>query len=729
MRKLYTSIFSFFLITNFLISNDKSSNKDSLFNLLHHFKFNRNASFHDTVYYNACLQLGKIYINTQIDSALYYHDFALKIALRLKDENEKWRVAEALRLKGWDNYIKGNYKISIKFIEHSLIISKKLIKKFPESSFDHQQAKKISGLCYLYLGMIYKEKGDYGRALDNFFQSYKIFEETQNTKGMANCLGNIGMVYFDQMDYKRALDAYRKSYDLFKEIGNKKGQASAIGNMGIVYRNLKKHAEALDCYSKALKIYTELNDLQGISSAYLNTGIIYKENKDYKRALDYYFKAQELDVKLGNNSGQAINYGNIGRVYLLQKKIDLAELYFKKAININKRLGNLFYIEADFYGLSEVYSYKKDFKNALFYFKKHIETKDSIYSERNKKASLVKELQFNYEKEKAIKDAEFAQKMAIAKQEKEKQNFISNSLTLGLIIFLIFLLITTNRLYVIRKRKNIIENQKKIIENQKTVLTEQKKILEEKNKDITDSINYSKRIQNAILPSFKKWITFFPESFIIYLPKEIISGDFYWLEEAQGKIYFAVGDCTGHGVPGALISFICSGALSESLQEMKFYRTDDILNNANKIIRKKLPGQDNIHDGMDICLLCWDKTKNKLELCSANISFYYVTNELHEIEPDRVSIGFYQNDFPFTVHELPTENIKYIYLSTDGFYLQSSRENPISIPGKKIFEELLYQCSKLPINEQKNILINAFTEWNKNTEQADDVTLIGINLN
>lgn len=340
----------------------------------------------------------------------------------------------------------------------------------------------------------------------------------------------------------------------------------------------------------------------------------------------------------------------------------------------------------------------------------------------------MKELQFNYEKEKAIKDAEYSQKIALAKQEKEKQKFISNFLTVGLVLFLIFLMLITNRLYVIRKRKDIIENQKKIMENQKMVLSEQKKILEEKNKDITDSINYSKRIQNAVLPSVKKWNSIFPESFIIYLPKEIISGDFYWLEEARGRIYLAVGDCTGHGVPGALISFICSGALSESLQEMNFFRTDELLNNANKIIRKKLSVDDNIQDGMDICMVCWDKTNHKIELCSANISFYYVTDELHEIEPDKISIGFYQNEISFKVHEINTESISSIYLATDGFFLQSWHENPNMIFGKNNFEKLLRRCSKFPIPEQKNVLMNEFAEWNKNNDQTDDVTVIGIKL-
>jgi tetratricopeptide (TPR) repeat protein len=724
MRILYSSFFLLILSTNDFFSNE---NKDSLLKLIRTYKFNLQKSIQDTIYFNACLQLGKIYLNTQIDSALYFHNLALKIALNLKNDNQqKWRIAEALRLKGWDYYIKGNYKISEKMIGYALNFTKKIILESPDTSYSNMQAKRISGLSYLYLGMIYKEKSDYGRALDNFFQSYKIFESTNNTKGMANCLGNIGMVYFDQMDYKRALDTYKKTYDLFVETNNKKGQASVIGNMGIVYRNLKKHAEALDCYLKALKIYSNLNDLQGISSAYCNIGIICKENKDYDKALEFYFRAQELDVKLGNYQGQAINFGNIGRVYLFQKKFNSAEKYFKKAIQINNQLGNLFYTESDYEGLSEVCFHKNDYKNALIYYKKHIETRDSIYSERNKKASLVKEMQFNYEKEKAINEAEFSKKLAIAKAEKEKEKFISNFVTAGFVLILTFFIFMTNRLYVIRKRKNIIENQKKIMENQKLKLSEQKKILEEKNKDLTDSINYSKRIQTAVLPSIKKWKTVFPESFVIYLPKEIISGDFYWMEMVGSRIYFAVADCTKHGVPGALISFICSGALSEAVLEMKIKSIEKILTRANEIIRKKLSNDVNYDDGMNICMVCWDKSNQLIEIGCAGIPFYYISNSLTEIKPDPITIGLNQISNNVTIHKLSTEIIKYVYISTDGYYLQSSFGNSDIVYGKKEFENLISLCSQMPVHEQENFLISTISNWKKNSVQTDDLTLLGI---
>ncbi|HTA61848.1 MAG TPA: two-component regulator propeller domain-containing protein [Bacteroidia bacterium] len=289
-----------------------------------------------------------------------------------------------------------------------------------------------------------------------------------------------------------------------------------------------------------------------------------------------------------------------------------------------------------------------------------------------------------------------------------------------------------------REHKLLVE--KKILEDkvlertaevvkQKEELEQQKEIIEEKNKDITDSINYAKRIQDAILPPIELIQQKLPDTFLLYKPKDIIAGDFYWMEEIDHIIFIAAADCTGHGVPGAMVSVVCSNALNSAVKEFGLRDTGKILDKTRELVLEtfKKSGEE-IKDGMDISLLAIDEAKQQVLWSGANNQLWYISNnQLHEIKADKQSIGKTDNPKPFTAHTITFKKDDVYYLMTDGYPDQFGGPKGKKFKYKQLEEKLLAISDK-PLQEQNTILKNTFNDWKGNLHQVDDVTLIGIKL-
>jgi serine phosphatase RsbU (regulator of sigma subunit) len=286
-----------------------------------------------------------------------------------------------------------------------------------------------------------------------------------------------------------------------------------------------------------------------------------------------------------------------------------------------------------------------------------------------------------------------------------------------------------------KEKQKILETQKDVLEIQVEERTheivEQKKLIEEKNKDITDSINYAKRIQEAILPETNSLINLFPDSFILFKPKDIVSGDFYWFAEHQGKKIIAVADCTGHGVPGALMSMIGSNILNKLVIENGITQPDQILNMLNEEIRTALKQKENgseTRDGMDISLISING--NTLEYAGAHRPVWLIrNNELEETKADKFAIGGIQQEQKrvFTKHILNLQKNDTLYLSSDGFADQFGGES-----GKKLmtknFKELLLKIQNKSMMAQQDFLKTTIENWKGSREQIDDILVIGIKI-
>jgi serine phosphatase RsbU (regulator of sigma subunit) len=311
------------------------------------------------------------------------------------------------------------------------------------------------------------------------------------------------------------------------------------------------------------------------------------------------------------------------------------------------------------------------------------------------------------------------------------------------------LVFTFNRLRVVRKQK--IE-----IENQKAEISKVHSKLEEHHKDIQDSIQYAKHIQNAILPPLNEIAANLGDSFVFYQPKDVVAGDFFWMEVPNSDsdwVYYCVADCTGHGVPGALVSLVCSNALTKALKEDDIRDTGLLLDRTRELVISQLGkrGQ-TVKDGMDISLCALNKKTKKLHWSGANNPLWIVRRkgedfkvqptiestdkirvsvgeELNfiEIKGDRQPIGVFHQSTPFNSYSLNLNAGDQIYIFSDGFSDQFGGEK-----GKKFkannLKKLLISITSKPMEKQKDALIEAFENWRKDFDQLDDVCILGVKV-
>ena len=418
----------------------------------------------------------------------------------------------------------------------------------------------------------------------------------------------------------------------------------------------------------------EIVDKRGIANSLNNIGSIYSDQGDYIKALE--------------NSTEALSIAQV---------IGVVELIKNASNNLwetNKKLGK--------------------HSQALAMHEMYIEMRDSMLSIENKEAIIQQEYKYKYEKEQALEEAKHQEQMALSAEREKRQQLIAYSAGGGLVMVLLFAFFILNRLQVTRRQKKVIEEQKELVEEQK--------------KDITDSIQYAENIQKALLPSAQE-LSLIPDGFVLFQPKDIVSGDFYWLQQHNNKVYFAACDCTGHGVPGAFMSMIGSSLLDEAVVEKGITQPNEIFFEVrqgfiNALKQTGEAGQQK--DGMDAVLIAWDK-KNKLEYSVAyNPLFLIRGGELTETKPDRQPVGFYtDNDIPFTHHELSLEKGDTVYIFSDGYPDQFGGPKQKKYMMKN-FKKLLLSIQDKKMNEQKTILETTLAEWKGDTEQVDDILVMGV---
>jgi serine phosphatase RsbU (regulator of sigma subunit) len=283
------------------------------------------------------------------------------------------------------------------------------------------------------------------------------------------------------------------------------------------------------------------------------------------------------------------------------------------------------------------------------------------------------------------------------------------------------------------EKRLILSKQNERLEkevNERTAdIKRQKHLLEEKQKEIIDSISYAKRLQDAILPPQEFVDSHIKDNFIYYKPKDIVAGDFYWAEKVGEKFFIAAADSTGHGVPGAMVSVVCSNALNRTIKEFKLTETGKILDKTRELVIETFEkSASEVKDGMDISLLCIDSKNKNIYWSGANNPLWFIQdNELKEIKADKQPIGKTEYAKPFTTHQIEYKADTTFYLFTDGFADQFGGPNGKKFKYKQ-FSDLLLKNNHLSQKQQSDIINEAFSDWKSDLEQVDDVCVIGIKL-
>ncbi len=650
----------------------------------------------------------------------------------------------------WEYYYIGSYDTAMLYANMAMKMSKEVIGK-EKNPIIKVAFEKGESFSYNTIGDIYCDKGNYPEALKNHFASLKISEKFGDKSGISSSYNNIGNIYDAQGNFAEALKNYFACLKIKEEAGDKVGISASYVNIGNIYAEQGKYPEALQNYYTALKIKEEIGDKASQANPYNNIGNVYYYQNNFPEALKNFFIAMKIREDIGDQAGVASSLENIGNVYTKLKKFDKAGEFLRKAKDLSIEIGYKELLKNSYNSLAELDSSRGDFKGAYENHKLFILIRDSLDNEESRKSTIQSQMTYDFEKKEAVATAEhkieLKNQQALADEKSHKQKVVLLFVLGSLILVLLFAGFIFRSLRVTRKQKDIIEVQKNQVEEQKQEVEHQKNIVDEKQKEIIDSITYAKRLQHAILPSTDEIKKYLPNSFILYKPKDIVAGDFYWMHVSpiEDVVFIAAADSTGHGVPGAMVSVVCSNALNRAVNEFNLLETGKILDKTRELVLETFAKSgEEINDGMDISLLSIDRHSNQISWSGANNPLWFIQKGLSpnseknvkseqnnlilsEIKPDKQSIGKTDNAQPFATHKIDLRIGDTYYLMTDGFADQFGGSKGKKYKYKQLQEKLI-AGSELPLSAQKENLQNSFNEWRGNLEQVDDVTIIGIQI-
>jgi tetratricopeptide (TPR) repeat protein/serine phosphatase RsbU (regulator of sigma subunit) len=626
-------------------------------------------------------------------------------------------------------------------------------KIYEASENEHNQAIILGNMC-----IVYQSQGNYAKALEGYFKALKIFEKKGSRQAMASCYNNIGLIYQEQKNYDLALDYYLKSLDLEIALNNELGIAGSFDNIGNIYTDKGDYKQALDYFNKSLYLYKKTNDKVGVASIYNNLGYSLSLNKDQQQAIQYYEKAVKISEEMGSKEILLSSLEGIGKCYYRLGEVRKAIPFYHKALNIAEVTGMRNKSQQCYEDLKDAYYALGQYQKAFLLQSKYISLKDSLFNEGSVKK--MAQMQSLYESEtKQVQIELLIKDKQIQEDEIKLQTILRNSFVgaFGFIGFIAFTLFRNNRsknqvnkvlaeqndkieltykaLAIknseIQLQKEEIEAQRDNIEKQRSDLEVKNSLIAKKNDDITASIKYAQRIQAAMLPSLDKIKQVLPDSFVIFKPRDMVSGDFYWFRQVEDKIIIAAADCTGHGVPGGFMSMIGNDSLNEIVDKRNITEPDLILNELHQSIRKVLNQQETeSRDGMDIVICVIDTPTKTLQYAGAmNPLFVIKQGELKVIQPNKTPIGGLQQEAArvFTKHTIDISQPTSIYLASDGYQDQFGGPNDKKFMVKR-FKELLLQIHQLPADNQKQILENTLQDWMGEEKQIDDILVIGLNV-
>ncbi len=574
------------------------------------------------------------------------------------------------------------------------------------------------------IGAIYFNLGDIPSALDYQGRSLKIQEDIGNKYGIAQSLNNIGTIYNSQSDFPKVLEYYGRSLKIFEEIGHKQGIATTLNNIGLIYSNLGDIPKALDCHGRSLKIKEEIGDKDGTAYSLSNIGMIYYKQGEVSKALDYQSRGLRIREDIGDKDGIAYSLNIIGGIYFKQKNYSKALENVNQSMKVSKEIGYPQNIRNAAFQLNQIYKATGNHKLALENYVLYIQMRDSINNIETQKVSIKLQTQYEYDKKKAVEDEKHTAELKVqdekAQADKKRKNIIIVTVSVVLLLVAFFSVLLYNRFKTTQQQKQIIEAKEKETQYQKN-------IIEEKQKEIVDSINYAKRIQYTLLAHDEFLNENLKDYFVYFQPKDIVSGDFYWATKHNNKFYLAVCDSTGHGVPGAFMSLLNIGFLSEAINEKGLEKPNEVFD----YVRSKLTetiSKEGQKDGFDGILVCFDQKNGSITYAAANNKPILTTNgELNELEFDRMPVGVGERKDEFKLHEINVNKGDMLYLYTDGYADQFGGPKGKKFKYKQL-NDLLLASSTSDVELQKENLKTNFNSWKGNLEQVDDVCIIGIKL-
>ena len=565
---------------------------------------------------------------------------------------------------------------------------------------------------------------DYEKAQEYYFKAYRISDSIHDDRAIARSLYNIGwIICIQQHNYAESKYLYdsRKIYESLKDTF---GLLSIYGALSSYYvdrytaENSKPYFDsAINYFNKGIEVTKTANLTQELGTIYGNMGELFYFQNDYKSANYYNNKAFEIKKKSQDSSSMMICLVNMALCDLKANQIKESIPKFNDVIAYTSRHDIKDIQLKALQGISIAFYETGDFKLAYDYHDKFVLLKDQLDKEAY--STNISNLQGSYSLEKSEANVKELTQTNEIQELKNKKNtyFIFGLLAVALIV-----IVVAGLLFKQNKQKQLTNIQ----------LKEQNHIIAEKKQEIDNSIQYAKGIQQAILPNTQELSSHFPQSFVYYKPKDVVSGDFYWFSKVDKDFYCIAADCTGHGVPGALMSIIGIDKIVQAIFEKKISNPGMILSFLNTQIKQVLKQHSDASkqmDGMDLALLKFNETLTEVEFSGANRPLIIIRDKkIIEYKADKMAIaGFTSNEQQFTTTKIALHKNDSLFIFTDGYADQFGGDTGKKFMSKNL-KELLISVSDLSSKEQEEKIATAFSDWKKSYEQVDDVLMIGIKI-
>jgi serine phosphatase RsbU (regulator of sigma subunit) len=674
------------------------------------------------------------------------------------ESSELKKAVQEINSLGVIEFQKGNYEASLDYFNDAMNYC----------SVAHDSSGMIA-VCQN-MAASYEQTAQTNKALECFHKAKVISRNLNDKESEGNILNSISQLYKTTNKFLEEKATLLELIQIETKQNNQEELAASYNNLAINLTNQSQLDSSEMLIMKGIAIAEQSNQQKTLGNLYNNLGNINFQKDNFTISVDNYQKAVSIQAASGNEREKSLTFYNLANAFVKINNIDSATLYYNLSVELAKKSNYHEVLYSDYLGLSRLYA-TEDCKPPLDYYKLYTALRFSIdevdelkqlaaYTEKyvakiqNENESLTQEiaslnnsadqkmvvintLKENMRKQEVLtklvlseqenKNKILAQDLDLATKEKavaDEENAKKTILLCGVV--LVGLLAIALMVLAIKASKKSKKAKDKIA-GQKLEIEKQHLHLEEQHKEIKDSINYAQRLQTAMLPPVQLFNELLPDSFLLFKPKDVVSGDFYWLEQKHGVTLFAAADCTGHGVPGAMVSVICNNALNRCVREYNLNDPGKILDKTREIVIQEFEkSNEEVKDGMDISL-CGIMNKT-LYWAGANNPLWIIRNEeVLETKADKQPIGKHDKGTPFTSHKIQLEKGDLIYIFSDGFADQFGGPKGKKFMSSK-FKKLLVSIQGESMTKQKAIIDKTFEDWRSEQEQLDDVCVIGVRV-
>jgi len=589
------------------------------------------------------------------------------------------------------------------------------------------------------IGNVYETTYDFNKAINYYEKSAEVKDNINDRPGLSDVMDNIGNLYYKQRYLEKSIDSYKKSAALNEQLNKQDNLGSNYNKLGVAYYKMGNYDEAEKYYQKSLEIKLQTGNNKDVSMTFNNLGNLNLDQNKYKKAITFYEKSLELKDKINYTYGKAVSLYNLGNAYKQLNINTKAIENFEASRKISEDNNFEELLARNIKALSELYllvnaADKASEYKALLSVSDYadIDINDPVTESQIDSGMGESEKVIKYLTEEVLRQKEMFEKQATERERENKinsqririknlqikrQRIVVGSLAMVIALILAALFLFYRQI-VQKKRANVVLTQKN------TVISKQQKL-------ITDNMKSASVIQKAAMPPDNLISTELSEFFVLNMPKDIVSGDFYWMDKRESKLFVAVADCTGHGVQGAVVSMLGIALLNEIVNKSYSKKPGEILDQLSIKIKHSLHQSgdiEEIREGMDIVLLKIDRKSNRIEFAGANNPVYIVRNgEIIEEKGDRNPIGYYSKGTLFETKILETKKGDSLYMFSDGYIDQLGGDNLKKFLPKR-FREILKEINDMPMNERKEILMSKFNEWRGDYQQVDDIMILGIRI-